>query len=52
MWRDGGGGGTAIAMQVRVSPMFMKRQQSTCEEDGGGGLKFEKNAGKTIRSTT
>ena len=36
----GGGGGTAVAMQVRVSPMSEK-QQSPCEGDGGG-LNFER----------
>ena len=33
-------------------PNVQKKQQNLCEEDGGGGGKFERvNAGKTIKST-
>ena len=45
-------GGGAQQLQCKSeSAQCTEKQQSPCEEDGGGGLKFEKiNAGKTIKS--
>ena len=50
MW-GGGGHSSCNASLSQPNIQWSDKQQSPCEGDGGGGLKFEKKARKTMKST-